>query len=150
MVRLAAPPSLQAFMTPSRPADHPDIKKPRIGVLLLNLGTPDGTDYWNVRRYLSEFLSDPRVIETPQAIWQPILQGVILSVRPQKSGANYERIWDKQAGDSPLRVITRRQTADLQRRRTHHLDYVTSLIERAQVIESLDAANRAEVTGVAV
>ena len=103
-------------MTPTRPADHPVVKPQKIGVLLLNLGTPDATDYWSVRRYLSEFLSDPRVIETPQAIWQPILQGVILSVRPQKSGANYERIWDKQAGDSPLRVITRRQTADLQRR----------------------------------
>ena len=103
-------------MTPTRPADHPVVKPQKIGVLLLNLGTPDATDYWSVRRYLSEFLSDPRVIETPQAIWQPILQGVILSVRPRKSGANYERIWDKQAGDSPLRVITRRQTADLQRR----------------------------------
>lgn len=103
-------------MTPTRPADHPSIPKAKIGVLLLNLGTPDATDYWSVRRYLSEFLSDPRVIETPQPIWQPILQGIILSTRPQKSGANYERIWDKEAGDSPLRVITRRQAADLQRR----------------------------------
>lgn len=103
-------------MTPTLPPDHPPIAKPKIGVLLLNLGTPDATDYWSVRRYLSEFLSDPRVIETPQAIWQPILQGIILTVRPQKSGANYERIWDKQAGDSPLRVISKRQTADLQRR----------------------------------
>ena len=75
-------------MTVTRLADHPEVKKPRIGVLLLNLGTPDATDYWSVRRYLSEFLSDPRVIETPQAIWQPILQGIILSTRPQKSGAN--------------------------------------------------------------
>jgi protoporphyrin/coproporphyrin ferrochelatase len=103
-------------MTITRPADHPEVKKPRIGVLLLNLGTPDATDYWSVRRYLSEFLSDPRVIETPQAIWQPILQGIILSTRPQKSGANYARIWDKQANESPLRVITKRQTADLQAR----------------------------------
>ena len=103
-------------MTPSRPENHPVVKSPKIGVLLLNLGTPDGTDYWNVRRYLSEFLSDPRVIETPQAIWQPILQGVILSTRPQKSGANYARIWDKEAGDSPLRVISKRQAADMQRR----------------------------------
>lgn len=103
-------------MTPTLPPDHPPVLKPKVGVLLLNLGTPDGTDYWSVRRYLSEFLSDPRVIETPQAIWQPILQGVILSVRPQKSGANYARIWDKEAGDSPLRVITKKQTADLQRR----------------------------------
>jgi ferrochelatase len=103
-------------MTPTLPPDHPPVVKPKIGVLLLNLGTPDATDYWSVRRYLSEFLSDRRVIESPPAIWQPILQGIILSVRPQKSGANYARIWDKEAGDSPLRVITKRQTADLQRR----------------------------------
>jgi ferrochelatase len=82
-------------------------------VLLLNLGTPDATDYWSVRRYLSEFLSDPRVIETPQAIWQPILQGIVLTTRPQKSGANYARIWDREANDSPLRVISRRQAEKL-------------------------------------
>ena len=103
-------------MAPELPAGHPPIKKPRVGVLLLNLGTPDGTDYWSVRRYLSEFLSDPRVIESPQWLWQPILQGVILSTRPQKSGENYKRIWDNEAGDSPLRVITRRQATKLQER----------------------------------
>lgn len=92
------------------------IKQPKIGVLLLNLGTPDGTDYWSVRRYLSEFLSDPRVIEQPQWLWQPILQGIVLSTRPQKSGANYARIWDKDANESPLRVITRRQATKLQQR----------------------------------
>jgi ferrochelatase len=99
-----------------KPPGHPNIPDPKTGVLLLNLGTPDGTDYWSVRRYLSEFLSDRRVIETNPLIWQPILQGVILSVRPQKSGANYARIWDREANDSPLRVITRRQTAALQAR----------------------------------
>jgi ferrochelatase len=95
--------------------DRP-IQSHKVGVLLLNLGTPDGTDYWSVRRYLSEFLSDPRVIETPQWLWQPILQGVILFTRPQKSGENYKRIWDNGAGDSPLRVITSRQTSKLQER----------------------------------
>jgi ferrochelatase len=85
-------------------------------VLLLNLGTPDSTDYWPMRRYLSEFLSDRRVIETNPLIWQPILQGAILSLRPQKSGANYARIWDKAENDSPLRVITRRQAEKLQAR----------------------------------
>ncbi|MEO6179359.1 MAG: ferrochelatase [Devosia sp.] len=85
-------------------------------MLLLNLGTPDGTDYWPVRRYLSEFLSDQRVIETNPLIWQPILQGAILSFRPQKSGANYARIWDKVEDDSPLRVITKRQAEKLQAR----------------------------------
>lgn len=98
------------------PQGHPPVLPNRIGVLLLNLGTPDGTGYWPVRRYLSEFLSDPRVIETNPLIWQPILQGVILSIRPQKSGANYARIWDKTENDSPLRVITRRQSEKLQQR----------------------------------
>ena len=98
------------------PAGHPPIREPKIGVLLLNLGTPDATDYWSMRRYLSEFLSDRRVIETNPLIWQPILQGMVLSTRPQKSGENYKRIWDNEAGDSPLRVITRRQVSKLQAR----------------------------------
>lgn len=103
-------------MRPALPEGHPAIAGDRIGVLILNLGTPDGTDYWSVRRYLSEFLSDPRVIETSPLIWQPILQGIILSTRPQASGANYARIWDREANDSPLRVITRRQSEKLQAR----------------------------------
>lgn len=103
-------------MAPTLPPGHPPVKPPKVGVLLLNLGTPDATDYWSMRRYLSEFLSDRRVIETNPLIWQPLLQGIILSTRPQKSGANYERIWDKQANDSPLRVIARRQADKLQAR----------------------------------
>jgi ferrochelatase len=103
-------------MPVEKPADHPRIPAAKIGVLLLNLGTPDSTGYWPMRRYLSEFLGDPRVIETSPLIWQPILQGVVLSTRPQKSGANYARIWDKAENDSPLRVITRRQTEKLQSR----------------------------------
>jgi protoporphyrin/coproporphyrin ferrochelatase len=98
------------------PPGHPPVQTPRVGVLLLNLGTPDGTDYWAMRRYLGEFLSDRRVIETSPLIWQPILQGIVLSTRPQKSGENYKRIWDNEAGDSPLRVITRRQVSKLQER----------------------------------
>ena len=66
------------------PTEHPPIKAVKIGVLLVNLGTPEGTSYWPMRRYLSEFLSDPRVIETPRLIWQPILQGIILSLRPNE------------------------------------------------------------------
>jgi len=103
-------------MATQRPADHPTVLPPKIGVLLLNLGTPDATDYWSMRRYLSEFLSDRRVIETNPVLWQAILQGIILSTRPQKSGANYERIWDKAENDSPLRVISRRQAQKLQAR----------------------------------
>ncbi|MAN78617.1 MAG: ferrochelatase [Rhizobiales bacterium] len=96
------------------PPDHPPVKPRKIGVLLLNLGTPDGTDYWSVRRYLKEFLSDPRVIETPKWLWWPILNLGILSFRPQKTGANYAKIWDKRTDESPLRVIARGQAEKLQ------------------------------------
>jgi ferrochelatase len=109
-------PNLRIMMANEHPADHLSVQTPNIGVLLLNLGTPDATDYWSMRRYLSEFLSDQRVIETNPLIWQPILQGVILSTRPQRSGENYKRIWDKEANDSPLRVISRRQAEKLQAR----------------------------------
>ena len=98
------------------PAGHPPARQPKIGVLLLNLGTPDATDYWSMRRYLSEFLSDRRVIETPPLLWQPVLQGIVLTTRPNKSGANYKRIWDTVENDSPLRVIARRQAQKLQQR----------------------------------
>ncbi|MFK4813070.1 ferrochelatase [Devosia sp. ZW T5_3] len=98
------------------PADHPPVQTPKIGVVLLNLGTPDATDYWSVRRYLKEFLSDPRVIETPKWLWWPILNLVILSFRPKKSGHAYAQIWDKDKNESPLRVITRNQTEALAQR----------------------------------
>jgi protoporphyrin/coproporphyrin ferrochelatase len=94
---------------------HPPVMSARCGLLLVNLGTPDDTDYRSVRRYLSEFLSDRRVIEAKPAVWQPILQGVVLSVRPQKSGKNYARIWNER-GESPLRTYTRAQAEALERR----------------------------------
>jgi ferrochelatase len=103
-------------MSDHLPPSHKPVKAPKIGVLLLNLGTPDGTDYWSVRRYLKEFLSDPRVIETPKWLWWPILNLAILSVRPQKSGHAYAQIWDKEKNESPLRVITRNQTENLAQR----------------------------------
>jgi ferrochelatase len=81
----------------------------RIGVLLVNLGTPDGTDYRSMWRYLREFLSDPRVIELNKAVWYPILYGAVLTTRPQKSGANYAKIWNREKDESPLRTITRSQ-----------------------------------------
>ena len=95
------------------PADHPPVKPARIGVLVANLGTPDAYDYWSMRRYLNEFLSDRRVIDLPRWKWQPILQGIILSVRPQKSGANYKSIWNHEKNESPLMTITKAQTAAL-------------------------------------
>jgi ferrochelatase len=103
-------------MSDHLPANHPPVKKPKIGVLLLNLGTPEATDYWSVRRYLKEFLSDPRVIETPRLLWWLILNLIILSFRPQKSGHAYAQIWDKDKNESPLRVITRQQTEALAQR----------------------------------
>jgi ferrochelatase len=93
------------------PADHPPVKQPRIGVLLANLGTPDNYDYWSMRRYLSEFLSDKRVIDFPAWKWQPLLQLVILTKRPFTSGANYKSIWNHDKGESPLMTITKDQTA---------------------------------------
>jgi len=87
--------------------------KRKTGVLLVNLGTPDGTDYWPMRRYLNEFLSDRRVIEWPRAIWQPILQGIVLSTRPKKSGAAYASIWNTERNESPLRTFTREQAEKL-------------------------------------
>ncbi|WP_312525398.1 ferrochelatase [Paracoccus sp. (in: a-proteobacteria)] len=95
------------------PADHPAIAKPRIGVLIANLGTPDATDYWSMRRYLSEFLSDKRVIDYPAWKWQPLLQGIILTKRPFTSGANYRSIWNNEANESPMMTITKAQLAAL-------------------------------------
>ncbi len=102
-----------ASVAPSRPADHPPVADGRVGVLLINLGTPDATDYWSMRRYLKEFLSDPRVIEVPKLIWWPLLNGIILTTRPSKSGKNYETIWNKERNESPLRTITRSQSDKL-------------------------------------
>ena len=81
----------------------------KIGVLLINLGTPDATTYWPMRRYLKEFLSDRRVIETNRALWWAILNGVVLVKRPVSSGAKYRSIWNKALDESPLRTITRAQ-----------------------------------------
>ena len=97
----------------SLPPGHPEIMPRKVGVLLVNLGTPEGTGYWPMRRYLSEFLSDRRVIEWPRAIWQPILQGIVLSVRPKKSGRLYESIWNREKNKSPLRTFTRAQAEKL-------------------------------------
>ncbi len=92
-----------------KPADHPPARQPKVGVLMINLGTPDATDYWSVRRYLQEFLSDPRVIDLPRLPWQIILQLFILPRRPFASGHAYKMIWNKEKNESPLLTITRDQ-----------------------------------------
>ena len=96
----------------SRPAGPPPGPGGRVGVLIVNLGTPDGTDYWSIRRYLQEFLSDRRVIETPRALWLPILQ-VILLRRPRAKGRDYDAIWNKERDEGPLKTITRSQSEKL-------------------------------------
>jgi ferrochelatase len=95
------------------PTNHPPIRFGKIGVLLINLGTPDATDYWSMRRYLKEFLSDRRVIETPRLIWWPLLNLIILSVRPQKKGKDYDAIWNGERNESPLKTTTRNQCVRL-------------------------------------
>ena len=91
--------------------DHPAVKPARVGILVANLGTPDATDYWSMRRYLNEFLSDKRVVDYSSWIWQPLLQLVILTKRPFSSGAAYKSIWNEEDNESPLLTITKKQTA---------------------------------------
>jgi len=93
------------------PADHPPIPARKVGVLLVNLGTPSAPDARSVRRYLKQFLSDRRVIEIPPLLWQPILRGIILTTRPKKSARAYREVWGE--GGSPLAAITRAQAAAL-------------------------------------
>ena len=104
----ATPPTITA--TEPLPPDHPPVPRRRIGVLLVNLGTPDATDYWSMRRYLKEFLSDRRVIETSRLIWWPILNLVILTTRPGRKGKDYAAIWNKERNESPLKTTTRAQS----------------------------------------
>lgn len=99
---------------PHWPHDHPPVAFGRIGVLLVNLGTPDAPDTPAVKRYLKQFLSDSRVVEIPALIWQPILRGIILNTRPQKSAHAYAQVWTPEG--SPLAAITKAQTRALQAR----------------------------------
>ncbi len=96
----------------TRPPDHPGIPAPKIGLLLINLGTPNAPEPGAVKLYLREFLSDPRVVEIPSLVWQPILRGVILNTRPKKSAHAYRQVWMEEG--SPLAVYTQRQAAALQ------------------------------------
>ena len=89
--------------------NHPEVKYGKTGVLLINLGTPDSTSWWDVRRYLKEFLSDRRVIEINPIIWQIILNLFILTFRPSKSAHAYKKIWLKKTNESPLLYFTRSQ-----------------------------------------
>ncbi len=96
------------------PHDHPPVRSGGVGLLLVNLGTPDAPDAKSVKRYLAEFLSDRRVVEIPPIAWQPILRGIILNTRPKKSAHAYSQVWTEDG--SPLAAITRRQAEGLQER----------------------------------
>jgi ferrochelatase len=85
----------------------------KIGILLVNLGTPDAPRFWPVRQFLKEFLSDPRVIETPRILWWPILHFIILVLRPRRVAKHYAAIWNKETIDGPLKAITRSQAEKL-------------------------------------
>jgi ferrochelatase len=106
---------LIAAMSETRPLPpgHPAILPRRVGVLLVNLGTPDATDYWSMRRYLKEFLSDRRVIEENPIKWWLILNLIILTVRPGRKGKDYDKIWNKERNESFLKTITRSQSEKL-------------------------------------
>ncbi len=98
----------------SFPASHPPVPAPRIGVLLVNLGTPEAASARAVRRYLKQFLSDKRVVELPSILWQPILRGAVLRTRPRKSARAYNQVWTPEG--SPLLAFTRRQAFALDAR----------------------------------
>jgi ferrochelatase len=95
---------------------HPPFVHGKVGVLLVNLGTPEGTSYWPMRRYLAEFLSDRRVIEAPRALWLPLLHMVVLTTRPTRRGRDYATIWNNELDEGPLKTITRAQAEKLARR----------------------------------
>ena len=98
---------------PHTPPGHPALPPRRIGVLLVNLGTPDATDYWSMRRYLKEFLSDRRVIEENPVKWWFVLNFIILTVRPGRKGRDYDKIWNRERDESILKTITRAQAEKL-------------------------------------
>lgn len=101
-----------AALTP-RPVDHPKVQSGSVGVVLVNLGTPDATDAASVRRYLREFLNDKRVIEEDTMLWKFVLNAIILPARPRRKGRDYEKIWNREKDESPLKTITRSQAEKL-------------------------------------
>src|SRR5579872_3395472 len=110
MTDTAAPPT--ETTAPPRPDPSPAAPA-GIGVLLVNLGTPEATDADSVRRYLKEFLADKRVIEEDGLLWKVVLNGFILRFRPRRKGKDYDKIWNRERNESPLKTITRSQAEKL-------------------------------------
>jgi protoporphyrin/coproporphyrin ferrochelatase len=100
-------------LAPAADAEQPSVSSARIGVLIVNLGTPEGTDFWSMRRYLKEFLSDKRVIEQDSLLWKLIFNVGILTLRPRFKGRDYDKIWNREKNESPLKTITRAQAEKL-------------------------------------
>ena len=95
---------------------HPEVKFNKTGILIVNLGTPDSTSWWDIRKYLKEFLSDKRVIELNPFLWKIILNLFILTFRPSKTAHAYKQIWMNKTNESPLRHYTTKQTAKLKKK----------------------------------
>ena len=103
-------PQIQApALAPAADAEQPGVNAARSGVLIVNLGTPEATDFWSMRRYLKEFLSDRRVIEKNSLLWKLIFNVGILTLRPKMKGRDYDKIWNREKNESPLKTITRAQ-----------------------------------------
>lgn len=130
------------WQTQRLPGDHPPVSSGRIGVLLINLGTPDGPDPESVKRYLKQFLSDTRVVEIPPIVWQLILRGIILNTRPKKSSAAYTKIWTERG--SPLADITARQAEAMAGRFGDHVAVTYAMRYGNPSIESRLTALMAE------
>jgi ferrochelatase len=106
--------------------NHPEVKFGKTGILIVNLGTPDTTSWWDIRKYLKEFLSDRRVIEVNPIVWQIVLNIFILTFRPSKTAHAYKKIWFKKTNESPLRYYTKSQTQKLKEKistKANHVDY---------------------------
>jgi ferrochelatase len=125
-----------------RPADHPIVQPPRIGVLLVNLGTPEAPTAPAVKRYLKQFLSDKRVVEIPALLWQPILRGIILNTRPKKSAKAYAKVWTDKG--SPLAFFTDAQAEDLAARLKDVADVRYAMRYGQPAIEKQIAAMQAD------
>lgn len=124
---------------------HPDIKYGKTGVLLINLGTPEGTDYKSLRSYLKEFLTDKRVIEWSPWKWYPVLFGIVLNTRPQKVGKAYQSIWNNDLNESYLRTYTRNQANIIGEKLSSHKNLVVDWAMRygnPSVAERIDALHK--------
>jgi ferrochelatase len=104
MTRIKAP-----ALAPSDAEGEANVSTARIGVLIVNLGTPEATDFWSMRAYLKEFLSDKRVIEDNSLLWKLVFNVGILTLRPKFKGRDYDKIWNRERNESPLKTITRAQ-----------------------------------------